>query len=213
MRLTDRFRPTTLEQVIGQSCIPLLMAYAESPYSACWAFEGNPGVGKTSAAYALANDLGSSESTTMIPCSELNTDRCREVMRSLALKPMFGGGRWQLLLLEELETLHPQCQTLLKVGLENLPRHAIVIATSNNSEKLQPALVQRFNRLIFESGKAFADAARVHLASIWANELPGVPLPPAWQTWGLNDNREFSVRVALDKMEMALLGRKGKVLV
>lgn len=211
MRLTERFRPQTLGDVVGQSCVPLLQAYVANPYSACWLFEGPPGTGKTSASLAMVSDLCCEESAIMVPCSELNTDRARELLRGLALKPMFGTGKWQVLLLEELETLHPQCQTLMKVGLDsaNLPKHAIVIATSNGTEKLQPALVQRFNRLLFTGDRSFANAGQLELCVKWNESLPGVSMPPGWQQWGFDPDRNFSLRVALEQLEMALLQHAG----
>lgn len=57
MRLADRYRPTTLSDVVGQPPVRLLRAFAIEPYPACFLLEGGPGTGKTSAAYALANDL------------------------------------------------------------------------------------------------------------------------------------------------------------
>ena len=210
-RMSEKFRPQTLSEVVGQGCVNLLQAYVEEPYSACWLFEGPPGVGKTSSALAVANDLGTGDSMQSICCSELGVDKARDLVRGLALSPMFGG-KWNVLLLEELEQLSGQCQTFLKMALDpcNLPKRAIVIATSNSTQKIQPALVQRFNKLLFTGDKDFANAAQLQLAIQWHQVSGGAPMPAGWQMWGFDADRQFSLRVAFEHMEMALL-RQGRL--
>ena len=50
MRLTERYRPGTLGDVVGQPPVRLLKALVQNPYACCVLFEGPPGVGKTTAA-------------------------------------------------------------------------------------------------------------------------------------------------------------------
>src|SRR5262249_7688652 len=57
--LVDRYRPQTLAEICGQGpAMALLQAFAKAPYPAAFVFAGETGTGKTSAALALARDLG-----------------------------------------------------------------------------------------------------------------------------------------------------------
>lgn len=203
MRLTEKHRPKRLADVVGQRPTRMLQAFADDPYACSFLFQGAPGIGKTSVSLALANELGCDEGGDLdvICASELNVDSVREMTRSFTYRPMFG--KWKIWLIEELETLHPQAQTLLKVGLENLPEFVIVLATSNDTTKLSPALLQRFVVLLFESRDTFAESGNKRLAAIAATEYPGVQLPPGWEAWGREQSADgrFSLRVGLDKLQ------------
>lgn len=203
MRLTEQHRPKTLSEIVGQPPARLLAAFAKEPYATCWLLTGSPGVGKTTAALALAHELGCDEGGDLdvICASELSVDSVREMLRTFSYKPMFG--QWRLWVIEELETLHPQAQTLLKRGLETLPAHVVVVATSNDTTRLQPALVQRFCSLIFECRDTFAKAGNDRLAEIAAKHYPGVALPRGHERWGYDHAEEgrYSLRVALDRLQ------------
>ena len=55
MRLVDKYRPKTLDDIWGQSwTVHQLKLWAEAPASAAFVFSGGTGTGKTSAAIALA---------------------------------------------------------------------------------------------------------------------------------------------------------------
>lgn len=212
MRLYERYAPKRLADILGQPPIRLLRAFAADPYPCCFLLEGEPGVGKTAAAYALAADIGISDfDVRMIVAAELNVDAVRDLKSTLRSRPMLG--QWKLLLIEELEFLHPQVQTYLKVMLQpaDLPGHVIVVATSNGATKLQPALLQRFTTLAFSAGPAFARATEDRMAEIWAKECHGKPLPPGWQSWGWSGDN-FSLRLALDQMQANLLAERAGAL-
>jgi len=55
----DKYRPRTLAEVAGQSeAVAVLRDFAAMPYSWAFILAGDTGTGKTSAAWALAADLG-----------------------------------------------------------------------------------------------------------------------------------------------------------
>lgn len=203
MRLTELHRPKRLSDLVGQPCVRILSAFAAQPYASCFLCLGSPGNGKTSTCLALAHELGCDEGGDLdvICAAELSVDSVREMLRSFQYRPMFGA--WRIWVIEELETLHPQSQQLLKVGLENLPESVIVMATSNDTSRLQPALVQRFNVLIFECRDSFAKAGNIRLAEICEKHYPGRALPVGWQRWGYDHAEEgrYSLRVAFDRLQ------------
>ena len=104
---TERYRPTTLSEVRGND--KARDAFAE--WAETWdehgeavVLHGSPGVGKTSAAHALANDMG-------WPTLEMNASNSRtkdEIERfagRAAANATLAGGR-QLIVLDEADNLH-----------------------------------------------------------------------------------------------------------
>lgn len=206
MKISEKYRPKSLSEIVGQS-VPhsILFGWMAEPYSCCWLFRGAPGTGKTSTALAMAEELGCADSCRIVPCSDLGVDKARELIRALALSPMFGSGKWNVLILEELERLSPACQQYLKVALESLPSRAVVLGTSNNTSLIDPALLQRFTVLDFGSGAEFAKSANLRLAQVWLEETNGAPLPAGFDRWGMAESGEFSLRLAYDRLQQGLL--------
>ena len=209
MKLADKYRPRFLREVCGQPEVAKLRGFVRRPYPSCWLLESAPGTGKTSAAYALAGDLGCVDDFSglySVTAAEFGVDAAKDMFRRTLCQRPFQGSGWKVLVIEELEFLSPACVTLLKVVLETqLPSKTVVVATSNDTSKLQPALLERFTTLYFQSGPEFAEASRDTLLEIWAEESGDAPLPADWSSWGWYGEDSFSFRRALDEMQQALL--------
>jgi replication factor C large subunit len=104
---TERYRPSTLSEVRGNDkARDALEEWAETwdDHGEAVVVHGSPGVGKTSAAHALANDMG-------WPVVEMNASDARtkdEIERfagRAAENSTLGGGR-QLIVLDEADNLH-----------------------------------------------------------------------------------------------------------
>ena len=205
MRLSEKYRPMTLRDVVGQPEVAKLRAFARRPFAMCWLFEGPPGVGKTSSAYALAGDLGCTDEFSglfTVVGSDLSVERARELFTStLRLRSMMGAGPFKVLVIEELENLSAQCGRFLKVALETqLPNDCVVVATSNDASGLDKALRQRFSILHFNGGPEFASDCADRLAQVWSREQPGraISVDVLCQGW---DDGQFSMRRALDALQ------------
>lgn len=207
MRFSEKYRPRSLTDIVGQPAVRMLRALVAKPYSCCVLLECEQGgVGKTSTAMAFANDLGCVDEfhgLHVVPCSEFSIEIARELFdgNALRLRPMFGSG-WHCVILEEFDWLPAQTQRFLKVALETkLPSKSVVVATSNGAGKLDAALLQRFRCYSFSSGKQFAAAAQQRIAEIWRLEVGDVEMPSMWRHWGVTADGQFSLRVALDRMQ------------
>ena len=104
---TERYRPTTLSEVRGNDkARDALKEWADTwgDHGEAVVIYGSPGVGKTSAAHALANDMG-------WPILEMNasdartTDEIERFAGRAASNTTLGGDR-QLIILDEADNLH-----------------------------------------------------------------------------------------------------------
>jgi hypothetical protein len=213
MRLHERYRPEYLKDILGQNTAAL-REFVAAPYPTCWAIEGPTGTGKTTAASAMARELGAYDDALFDGPFHLNgADLSVEMAKAYfgAESPFRLRRRgWHVLIIEELEWVSPQCQRYLKDALERVcHRHRlVVIATSNNLAKMERALRHRFEVVYFDNGPEFVRACLDRLAVIWDELTKGLPMPPV--AWGI-DEREgngFSMRLALDQLARAYTAAK-----
>src|ERR1700716_4308654 len=99
-----KYRPRQLAEVLGQpSVVSGLASFAAEPYPTAFLFAGESGTGKTSAAHALARELGiDADAEEMgglfeVPSGELTADAVRAAMRGLHYCPMFSRTGWRML--------------------------------------------------------------------------------------------------------------------
>ena|ERR1035437_2729937 len=115
--LCDKHRPKNLSDLRGHSLIVRQLAsFCRKPTSKAFVFSGAAGVGKTSAAYALANELGCNMTVKPlatggcweVASGELTADVVRELFKtSLCYRPFFGSG-WKVLICNEADAMSKQ---------------------------------------------------------------------------------------------------------
>jgi len=222
MRFYEKHRPRRLSEIVGQPPVRVLQRIAHAPYACCVLLEGGAGTGKTSAAYALAHELGCFSPDTWpkdnppagawanctglftVIGSELSIERARELFGNTLRLRWGSSSGFVVLVIEELERISKECQVFLKVQLESkLPHNVIVVATSNDSGALSKALLQRFRRYQFNGDLGFLQASVNRLRMIWQVEAPpDLPFPDSAATWGWDDQtKDYSLRSALDAMQ------------
>jgi len=173
--LADRYRPRTLADLAGQeSIVAALRQFTADPYSAAFLFHGDTGTGKTSAAHALAGDLGCRldehelGGLNAIASGEQSADAIREITDRLRLRPMYGSG-WRVLIVNECERMHPQAETIWLDRLENLPPKTVIVFTTNNLLRLSQRFRDRCVPMHFTAERQVEAAAKL-LARIWLRE-------------------------------------------
>jgi len=182
--LTEKYRPRTLDTLWGQArIVASLRTFLASPYPAAFVFEGETGTGKTSAATALAAELGCDLTQNppefgglhVIASGEQTADTIRDLHAQLASSPFFGSG-WKVLIVNEADRMSTAAETIWLDRLENLPPKTVIVFTTNYAEKLSQRFRDRCTRLTFESDAAqLASSARNFIKTVWHRETGKAP--------------------------------------
>ncbi len=175
--LADRHRPATLAAMVGQGlAVFRLETYLECPYSAAFLFEGPTGVGKTSAALAIASELGAVEfgGLETIKSGMQDAEAVENVLRGLRYTPMMGSG-WKVVVVDEADYMSPKASQVWLSALEDLPSRSVVIFTTNRPEKFPDRFLDRCERISFEAdARSHSLDAQTLIREIWAKEVgPG----------------------------------------
>src|SRR5262249_32261337 len=127
------------------------------PHSVAFLFDGGSGTGKTSAALALAAELGIKVERAeysglwQIASGEQTGETVRAVMDKLRVTPWEGSG-WRLLIVNECDYMSYAAQMKWLDALENLPPRTVIVLTTNHAGKLAQRLRDRCEAFTFESG-------------------------------------------------------------
>lgn len=205
----DYYRPN-LDEIVGQDRIVRYMRnLAANPRQEALLFLGQPGIGKTVTAHAFADIVAGTtefEGHWTVPCTELGVSDAKRLFSETMRLRFNAAKRFNVLILEEMELLSPQCQGYMKAAIDKsgdiFPKHLIVIATSNSVKNIADAVLERFKTFTFDHSGDFYKACRQRIASIWSTRT-SEPIPPSWTKWGV-DGKRFSMRQALSELEIEL---------
>jgi DNA polymerase III delta prime subunit len=156
--------------------VQFLHRYVAQPHPVAYLFEGETGTGKTSAALALAAELGCAVDqgefggVWVIASGEQSADAVRETCRQMWTRPMVGSG-WKVVVVNEVDRMSAAAETIWLDRLENLPERTVVVMTTNYPRKLSARLRDRCVRVGFESSfKRLAIPTRDLLLAVWKAE-------------------------------------------
>lgn len=182
--LTERYRPTSLDTLWGQEhVVKVLRKFVANPHPAAFIFQGETGTGKTSAALALAGELGCRVDqgeyggVWQIASGEQTADAVREMARRMWLTPLTGSG-WKVVIVNECDRMARPAEMIWMDVLENLTRRTVVVFTTNDAGNLSPRFRDRCTRLTFESDAEKLRALAVAFAAgVWKAETGKRPRP------------------------------------
>ena len=209
--LTEKYRPRTIGDLCAQrQAVNLLTSFTQNPYAVAFLFDGDTGTGKTSAAIALANDLGVDVNQAefgglyQIPSGEQTGDTVRRLVNSLHTRPFSGSG-WKVLIVNEADHMTPNAAMVWLDALERLPRETVVIFTTNEAEKLPRRFRTRCECLHFESSALLLAAdAQAFINRIWQAETGNDNAPSLFDLPYVIDGDSISFRQILQSLSVMI---------
>lgn len=196
--LTEKYKPVRLEQFAGLARPKAILArFAADPGSSAWLFLGPSGVGKTTAALALCEQLGAE--LHHIPSKLCDLATVEDVVRKCHYMPW--AGQWHFVLVDEADQMSHAAQLafLSKLDSTAAPPNTIFVFTANAKDALEDRFISRCRTIKFE--KPEAAEIREYLAGVWAKESDA----PAPDLAELDYEANGNIRSALNLLEMELI--------
>ena len=179
MKLTARHRPRQLADLVGQpQARHRLRQYAGNPYPTALLFSGPTGVGKSSAALALAHELRAVDvgSLHVVESARADVEAIDWIASQFRFCPL---GAWRVVIFEEADTMTARASDLCLTLLEQIPSKTTVILTTNNLDYFakRQRFLDRLDHVPFTADPTAIVEAHQLAARIWAQEAPDQPLP------------------------------------
>lgn len=201
MELYKKYRPTSVSDVVGQrEAVKVLSGWIKSdsiPHAIM--FEGPSGVGKTTLARCLAGVLGASDAMNyreMNVAVERGVAMVDNLVEDVSTNITGGNRVW---VLDEVHALSKQAMNSLLKVLEDCPPYAYFIVCTTETQKIIPALLNRFSRVSLKSVATTQIEKLLHSVA----EKEGRRIPDDVAT-GIALKSDGSVRSALVLLEQVL---------
>jgi len=199
--LAEKYRPRTIGEFIGlEKQRKVLSAFSKRPVSCAWLFLGPSGIGKSTMALALAEELKAE--LHKIPSQKCNLQSIEETVRMCWYAPMTPGG-FHVILADEADQMTPAAQLALLSKLDSTDPapNTIWIFTANDTSRLEKRFLSRTRVLEFSAYGMRAELAGL-LAKVWQAET-GQPGTLDFERMAKESTN--NVRDALQNLEIELL--------
>jgi DNA polymerase III gamma/tau subunit len=167
--LAEKYRPTRIADFIGlDRAKRVLSAFCKRPSSGAWLFVGPSGVGKSTIALALANELQAE--LHKIPSQRCTASAIEDVVRQCWYAPMTPGG-FHVVLADEADAMSnaAQLQLLSKLDSVDPAPNTIWIFTANDIQRLERRFLSRCKTLDFSS-YGMSNEIAAYLDRVWHAE-------------------------------------------
>lgn len=197
---SEKYRPATLDAIVGQPAATAQLAdFACQPFPQAFLFAGPTGIGKTTAALALVNELGVSRDFDFIHIKSGEMD-AESVVSALSTVRRIGvRDGWKVILCDEADLMSTKARSLWLSALEDLQSYefgkTVIVFTTNNPDRFDDRFRDRCEMIEFES-----DARTLHmdaeelLADLWMKEAMSGPVPSLNAVKGLVVDGAISFR-------------------
>ncbi len=198
--LAEKYRPRHIAEFAGlEKQRKILGKLAAHPYPSAWLFVGPPGVGKTSMALALAEEMRAE--THHIGSQQCKLDTLEETVRRCHYVPLSGG--FHVVICDEADAMSDAAQKYLLSKLDSsepVP-NTVWIFTANQTDRLEARFLSRCRVLEFSS-YGMSDAICEYLAGVWHAEGGNGNCPNLKRLVAESHN---SVRESLMRLELELM--------
>ena len=172
LAIARKYRPATFQEIVGQDHVTQTLenALASGRIHHAFLFTGARGVGKTTAARALARSLNCEEGPTASPCgrctscveiahgaspdlveidgaSNNSVDDIRELRDTVHYAP---NGRYRIYLIDEVHMLSKAAFNALLKTLEEPPPHVVFLFATTEPNKIIDTILSRVQRFDFK---------------------------------------------------------------
>ncbi len=173
LAIARKYRPATFDEIVGQDHVTrtLRNAIERDRIHHAFLFTGARGVGKTTAARALARSLNCTQGPTADPCgvclscteitagmspdlieidgaSNNSVDDVRELRETVRYAPT--RGKWKIYLVDEVHMLSKGAFNALLKTLEEPPSHVVFIFATTEANKIPETILSRVQRFDFK---------------------------------------------------------------
>jgi replication-associated recombination protein RarA len=202
--LAEKYRPKSIGEFIGlEKQKKVLAAFSKRPVSCAWLLLGPSGLGKSTMAMALAEELKAD--LHLIPSQKCNVESVEQTWRMCWNIPLFGPSGWHVILADEADQMSAAAQNALlsKLDSTNPAPQTIWIFTANDTSRLEKRFLSRCRVLEFSSYGMRAELASM-LAQVWQAETGEAGSLDFERVAKDSTN---NVRDALQTLEIELLAR------
>jgi DNA polymerase-3 subunit gamma/tau len=173
LAIARKYRPATFDEIVGQEHVTrtLKNALEKGRIHHAFLFSGARGVGKTTAARALARALNCERGPTADPCgscpsctevgignspdlieidgaSNNSVDDIRDLRETVRYAPT--RGKWKIYLIDEVHMLSKGAFNALLKTLEEPPPHVVFIFATTESSRIPETILSRVQRFDFK---------------------------------------------------------------
>lgn len=130
MQLVEKYKPTRLVDFIGlERAKAILLKFAANPYPSAWLFLGPSGLGKTTMALALADELHAEVHHVASKSCDMET--VNDICHKCHYVPL--AGRWHCVIVDEADQMSHAAQLafLSKLDTTAAPPDTIFLFTAN----------------------------------------------------------------------------------
>ena len=168
VRLSEKYRPRKVAEFVGLPKAKRVLAkFVANPYPCSFLFFGPPGVGKTSIAQAMADEMGAE--FHHLGSQKCNLENLEAVCRICQYVPLTGG--MHFVLIDEVDSASKAAQLALlsKLDSTDAPKGTVFVFTCNSTDGLEPRFLSRCLPIDFSSYGMAGEIAE-YLDKVWHAE-------------------------------------------
>ena len=181
--LTEKYKPTRIADFVGLESVKRAMRnLVARPRSCGLLFEGPSGTGKTTMAFALANELPAE--LHHVPSQECTLERIKQIRstcqrQAVDINAGWKALPWHLVVIDEADKMSEAAEIAFLSYLDgtNAPPNTIFIFTTNDSSRFEGRFASRLLPFKFSSYGMNGDASAL-LERIWDREAPADSVKP-----------------------------------